>query len=176
MGRPSKLTEHQREEAIRRAAKGDSVSSIARDMGVHHSQISRIVSHKVEKITLLATTLANTEVEISHMGRAEQIAVRSMADQMKTASNNLAQAAVNGSEINSRLSAMAVKRLDALGDDTTPEDLKPIAALVATGNEAAKPALELVKASKSIQREEADEPAKQASMSWTVKVVRAGDK
>ena len=93
------------------------------------------------------------------MGRAEQIAVRSMADQMKTASNSLAQAAVNGAEINSRLSAMAVKRLDALGDDTTPEDLKPIAALVATGNEAAKPALELVKASRSIQREEADDPA-----------------
>lgn len=148
MGRPSKLTEHQREEAIRRAAKGDSVSSIARDMGVHHSQISRIVSHKVEKITLLATTLANTEVEISHMGRAEQIAVRSMADQMKTTSNNLAQAAVNGSEINSRLSALAVKRLEGITEESTPEDLKPIAAMVATGNEASKTALALVNANR----------------------------
>ena len=148
MGRPSKLTEHQSEEAIRRAAKGDSVSSIARDMGVHHSQISRIVSHKVEKITLLATTLANTEVEISHMGRAEQIAVRSMADQMKTTSNNLAQAAVNGSEINSRLSALAVKRLEGITEESTPEDLKPIAAMVATGNEASKTALALVNANR----------------------------
>ena len=148
MGRPSKLTDGQREEAIRRAAKGDSVSSIARDMGVHHSQISRIVSHKVEKITLLATTLANTEVEISHMGRAEQIAVRSMADQMKTTSNNLAQAAVNGSEINSRLSALAVKRLEGITEESTPEDLKPIAAMVATGNEASKTALALVNANR----------------------------
>ena len=148
MGRPSKLTEHQREEAIRRAAKGDSVSSIARDMGVHHSQISRIVSHKVEKITLLATTLANTEVEISHMGRAEQIAVRSMADQMKTTSTSLAAAAVNGAQINERLTGLAVKRLGTITEDSSPEDLKPIAAMVATGNEASKTALALVNANR----------------------------
>ena len=148
MGRPSKLSDQQREEAIRRAAQGETVSGIARDMGVHHSQISRVVSHKVEKITSLATTLANTEVEISHMGRAEQVAVRSLADQMKLASNSLAAAAVNGAQINERLTGLAVKRLNEINEQSSPEDLKPIAALVATGNEASKTALALVNANK----------------------------
>ena len=161
MGRPSKLSDQQREEAIRRAAQGETVSGIARDMGVHHSQISRVVSHKVEKITSLATTLANTEVEISHMGRAEQVAVRSLADQMKLASNSLAAAAVNGAQINERLTGLAVKRLDTITEDSSPEDLKPIAALVATGNEASRTALALVGANKTaIQAEEPEAPAR----------------
>ena len=148
MGRPSKLTEHQREEAIRRAAKGDSVSSIARDMGVHHSQISRIVSHKVEKITSLATTLANTEVEISRMGRAEQIAVRSMADRMKSIQTSYAETADNGARTAAHLSRLARAKAERLDENAETEDLRAVAALAETANKALDPASKMIAANK----------------------------
>lgn len=42
MGRKPKLTAHQREVASGRLASGDGVMVVARDMGVHHSTISRL--------------------------------------------------------------------------------------------------------------------------------------
>jgi DNA invertase Pin-like site-specific DNA recombinase len=44
MGRPSKLTPHQRREAIERHTAGESQSDIARSFGVAHTTISRLVS------------------------------------------------------------------------------------------------------------------------------------
>src|SRR5271166_3221949 len=42
MGRPSKLTAHQRQEAIKRRDGGEAVREIARAFGVHHATISRL--------------------------------------------------------------------------------------------------------------------------------------
>lgn len=42
LGRPPKLTEHQRGVALQRIADGDTYSEIARDMAVAHSTISRL--------------------------------------------------------------------------------------------------------------------------------------
>ena len=44
MGRPAKLTHHQRREAIERRAAGDSLVDIARSYNVSHSTISRLTS------------------------------------------------------------------------------------------------------------------------------------
>ncbi|MDI2076506.1 DNA invertase Pin-like site-specific DNA recombinase [Bradyrhizobium japonicum] len=43
-GRPTRLSGHQQEEAIKRHADGESVVDLARSYGVHHSTISRLVS------------------------------------------------------------------------------------------------------------------------------------
>ena len=62
-------------------------------------------------------------------------------------------------QINERLTGLAVKRLGRITEDSDPEDLKPIAALVATGNEASKTALALVGANKTaVQQEESEAP------------------
>jgi DNA invertase Pin-like site-specific DNA recombinase len=42
LGRPFKLTPHQRSEAIRRRDRGESLSDIARTYNVHQSTISRL--------------------------------------------------------------------------------------------------------------------------------------
>ena len=44
MGRPPKLTPHQRREAIERRAAGDSLVDIARSYNVSHSTISRLTT------------------------------------------------------------------------------------------------------------------------------------
>jgi len=42
MGRPPKLTPHQRQEALKRREAGDSLSDIARTYGVAHTTIARL--------------------------------------------------------------------------------------------------------------------------------------
>ena len=42
MGRPHKLTPHQRQEALSRREKGESLTSIARSYNVHHATIGRL--------------------------------------------------------------------------------------------------------------------------------------
>jgi DNA invertase Pin-like site-specific DNA recombinase len=42
MGRKPKLTDHQQDLARERMAKGDTCRAIAKDLGVHHSTVSRL--------------------------------------------------------------------------------------------------------------------------------------
>jgi hypothetical protein len=42
MGRPLKLNAHQRQEALKRRERGDSLTDIARTYGVAHTTISRL--------------------------------------------------------------------------------------------------------------------------------------
>jgi transposase-like protein len=42
MGRPSKLTSHQRREAIERLERGDTLTDIARTFGVTHPTIAKL--------------------------------------------------------------------------------------------------------------------------------------
>ena len=176
MARPNPLTDSLRVDIGRRIAAGEGIRALAREYKIAESTLRSNFSAQAPKIRDVAQRLATAEADLLRLPVTAQCSARILVDQLRDASTSLAAAAVNGAQINERLTGLAVKRLGTITEDSSPEDLKPIAALVATGNEAAKPALELVKASRSIQREEADEPAKQASMSWTVKVVRAGDK
>jgi DNA invertase Pin-like site-specific DNA recombinase len=43
MGRPAKLTSHQRNEALARLAKGEAQTDVARTFGVSHTTIGRLV-------------------------------------------------------------------------------------------------------------------------------------
>ena len=60
----------------------------------------------------------------------------------------MANVAAAGARTADRLHQLAEGKAKHLGDLSTSEDLKPIAALVATANEAIKPALTLVQANK----------------------------
>ena len=158
-GRPSKLTSVQEREICERLANGESNRSVARAYKVGETTIRRIFSAQVPRVRDVATRLAAAESDLAALPKTAQLTARSLADQLRTVSNNLAIAATNGSRVTALLSQRASALVDELPDRPTPEDLRDIAALSATGNEAAKPAIELVKASRSIQREEADEPA-----------------
>ena len=148
MGRPSKLSDKQWGEIGRRLARGDSMRALAKEYRVGVARISERFSERVPELKELAGAIATTERAFEQLPVSEQVAVRTLADQMKQASNSLAEAAVNGAAINARLTGLAVKRLDTITEDSSPDDLKPIAAMVATGNEASKTALALVNANK----------------------------
>jgi len=148
MGRPPKLSDREKSEIVRRLARGETPAKLCKEFKISRSRFSELFSEKVPIVQGVATRLASAELELAALPITEQVSVRTLADQMKTASTSLAAAAVNGAQINERLTGLAVKRLGTITEESSPEDLKPIAALVATGNEASKTALALVNANK----------------------------
>lgn len=148
MGRPSKLTEPLRVEIGKRLAAGESIRALAREFRIAESTLRLNFSAQAPEIRSVATALATAETELMRLPVSAQQSARSLADQMKQVSNSLGQAAVNGAAINAKLTHLAVKKLDTITEDSSPDDLKPIAAMVATGNEASKTALALVNANK----------------------------
>ena len=151
MGRPSKLDERQRAEIQRRLAvggEGNSVTELAAEFRVGKATISRWFSKRTETVQTLANTLATTERAIEALPVSEQVSIRTLADQLKGIQNSVANVAAAGARTADRLQQLAEGKAKKLGDMSTSEDLKPIAALVATANEAVKPALTLVQAQK----------------------------
>ena len=148
MGRPSKLSQPQIIEIGRRMAAGEATRALAREYRVGEATLRRIFSAQAPIIQDVAQRLATAEADLLRLPVTAQQSARTLADQLRDASTSLAAAAVNGAQINERLTGLAVKRLGEITEDSSPEDLKPIAALVATGNEASKTALALVNANK----------------------------
>ena len=62
MGRPHKLTPHQRQEILRRKENGEAVREIARSYSVHNSTISRLAFES--QWSELANTLGQTGLDI----------------------------------------------------------------------------------------------------------------
>ena len=148
MGRPSKLSDRQWSDLLRRLASGERAVDLAKHFKVSQTSISKRVSQDAEFSKSLAGSLAQVEARIESLPVSQQGVIRDLATQLKQASTSLAAAAVNGAQINERLTGLAVKRLREIDEQSDPEALKPIAALVATGNEASKTALALVNANK----------------------------
>jgi len=132
----------------RRIAAGESIRALAREYKIAESTLRSNFSAQAPIIQDVAQRLATAEADLLRLPVTAQRSARTLADQLRDASTSLAAAAVNGAQINERLTGLAVKRLGTITEDSGPEDLKPIAALVATGNEASKTALALVNANK----------------------------
>jgi len=126
---------------------------------VGEATLRRIFSAQAPIIQDVAQRLATAEADLLRLPVTAQQSARTLADQLRQASTSLAAAAVNGAQINERLTGLAVKRLREIDEQSEPEALKPIAALVATGNEAGRTALALVGANKTaVQQEESEAP------------------
>jgi len=159
MGRPSKLSQPQIVEIGKRMAAGEATRALAREFRVGEATLRRIFSAQAPIIQDVAQRLATAEADLLRLPVTAQQSARTLADQLRQASTSLAAAAVNGAQINERLTGLAVKRLREIDEQSEPEALKPIAALVATGNEAGRTALALVGANKTaVQQEESEAP------------------
>jgi len=140
-------------------AAGEATRALAREFRVGEATLRRIFSAQAPIIQDVAQRLATAEADLLRLPVTAQQSARTLADQLRQASTSLAAAAVNGAQINERLTGLAVKRLREIDEQSEPEALKPIAALVATGNEAGRTALALVGANKTaVQQEESEAP------------------
>ena len=146
MGRPSKLSPQRWAQLLRRLASGEKAADLSREFGVSKTSISKRVSQPAKDTQVLAERLAEVEVVIESLPVSQQCTVRTLADQLKGISSNVASAALAGSKTATRLATLANEKAEAMGVDL--KDLPAIAALGKTANEAAGLAMGLLNANK----------------------------
>ena len=154
MGRPSKLSDAQWGEVLRRAAQGETVAALAAKFKVDKGTISRRVSQQVQNVKALAGRIAEDEAALESMPISQRIATRTLADQLKSIGENVTRAAVASSESAAFLSEAARDRAkDAVlkEKDSNGRKVDPIAAMEAYGlqiaaNRALSPAMRLITA------------------------------
>lgn len=147
MARKSKLTEKQWEELKTKHLHGATIRSLSREYGLSAGTISERISEQNKKIKTVANQIVKAEQAFESLPISERIKVRSLADTLKATSRALAGAAECGAETAHRLTKLASKQTEMLNEEVPDiEQLKVVAALTKTANEAAVIPLGLVKA------------------------------
>jgi AcrR family transcriptional regulator len=153
MARPSKLTDAQWEAIGKRLLAGESAAKLSREFGVSKAAISVRFSKRNETIKSVANQIVETERALSFLNVSEQIAARSLADDLKAISEHLAGAARFGAATSHRLAGIAHNKVAEI-DDAKPLDensltaLKGIAVLTRMANDASEIGLNLLRANK----------------------------
>lgn len=153
MGRQSKLTDAQWEQIGKRLLAGESPSALAREFGVSKSTISGRFSERVQNVKDAANQIVAAENALSKLNISEQIAARSLADDLKAISQHLAGAARFGAATAHRLSGIAHNKASEIDDGAPMSEesrnaLGNIAVLTKMANEASEIGLNLLKANK----------------------------
>lgn len=159
MARPSKLTPIQWAEIERRAAEGESLSSLAKEFGVGVSTVSARVSRVSETVRKVANQVAEAHTALATLPMRQQVQAMTLAEKLQNISSSLASAAEHGAATAHRLAALAnseVSKIDdaAVLNPASLDAMKGVAALTKLSNEAAATGLNLLAANK--KRGEAD--------------------
>jgi AcrR family transcriptional regulator len=153
MARPSKLTDAQWESIGKRLLAGESAAALSREFGVSKAAISVRFSKRTEAVKTVAKQIVETERALSFLNVSEQIAARSLADDLKAISEHLAGAARFGAATSHRLAGIAHNKVAEI-DDAKPlneeslASLKGIAVLTRMANDASEIGLNLLRANK----------------------------
>jgi len=173
MARPSKLSPEQWREIERRHAAGEGASDLAREHGVHPSQITRRVTQVSQKVRNVAQSLAKAQSELAELPVAQQYAAISLADKLRSISSSLASAAELGAKTAHRLHALANAEV-AKVDDAEPlqslDALRGVGVLTKLANDSAQIAVGLLTANRETMREEARPPAAETAQSGVLMV------
>ena len=162
MARPSKLSPEQWREIERRHAAGEGASDLAREHGVHPSQITRRVTQVSQKVRNVAQSLAKAQTELAELPVAQQYAAISLADKLRSISSSLASAAELGAKTAHRLHALANSEVEKV-DDADPlnpesmEALKGVSVLTKLANDSSQIAVNLLNANRDTVKK-ANEP------------------
>lgn len=157
MGRPSRLTDKQWEDAIALVNAGGTLRAIAAQFDIAVSPLAkRVKEHKEhqERKKELANQLVAAEFKIKDLPIKEQIEVHGIADDLRAISMHLAGAGRYGAATAHRLAGIANGKVAQIDDDAPIDDegslkaLKGIAALTRMANEAAEIPMGLLKANK----------------------------
>lgn len=160
MARPSKLSPEQWAEIERRLAAGESSAALAREFGVHQSQVTRRVSQVSQVVRNVAHQVAEAQTALAALPVPQQYMAVSLAEKLRNTSTSLASAAELGAATAHRLHALANSEV-AKVDDADPlmsvENLKGVAALTKLANDSASIALNLLSANKDQMQKLNDE-------------------
>lgn len=153
MARPSKLTDKQWEAIGKRLLIGESAAALAREYDVSKATISMRFSKRTETVKSVANQIVETERSLSLLNVSEQIAARSLADELKSISTHLAGAAKFGAMTAHRLSGIAQSKSMEIDDaapltESSREVIADVAVLMKLSNISAETGLNLIRANK----------------------------
>ena len=153
MGRPSKLSDVQKDEIRKRLLAGEKAIVLAKEYKIDRAAITRMFSQQIATIKTVANQIVAADVAFQNLPVAQQIATISQVDLLKSMTTHLGNAANNGASIANRLSGMAAKHTDLIDDaDLNSEEsvaaIKTVNALMRTANESSALATEILKANK----------------------------
>lgn len=150
MARPSKLTDKQWAEIEKRHIAGEKIRPLAKEFGVSEAAIRQRVSTQAAEIKDVAKQIASAEIRLESLPVTSQFYARSLADDLKAISANLASAARFGAMTANRLAGLANQQAEFI-DDASPvsdtEALKGVAMLTRMANEASDIPVRLLAAS-----------------------------
>lgn len=153
MGRPSKLNDRQWEEIGKRLRAGEKEPDLAKEFKVSTRLIYSRFSSLNAKIKTVANQIVRVEENLKALPISSQIAVISLADELRSISINLAGAAKNGSVTAFKLSGIAGKQVDKINPDDpmeSQETLQAISALTKMSNDAAQLGMNLINVNKDM--------------------------
>jgi glutamine synthetase adenylyltransferase len=161
MSRPPALNPQQQDAVRRRLAEGEGVRALAREFNTSDATIRRLSSHS-SQIRNVAETLAAAQTALAALPLAQQHQALSLADKLRSISENLASAAELGAKTSHRLQALANSQV-AKVDDADPMKsigaLRDVGVLTKLANDSASIALNLLAANKgTVEKLNTDKP------------------
>jgi ABC-type transporter Mla subunit MlaD len=151
MARPSKLTDQQWSEIEKRLLNGESAASLSRAFKISKASVSSRFSERVQNVKSVAHQLVAADKAFSLLNVSEQIAARSLADDLKAISTHLAGAAKFGSMTAHRLSGIAhaqAEKVDDAEPEKSTEALQRIGVLTKMANASSEIGINLLRANK----------------------------
>jgi CHAD domain-containing protein len=149
-GRPPALRPAQQEEVRRRLAAGEGVRALAAEFKVGKATIGRLAGH-AGQIRKVAETLVAAQTALESLPPAQQHQALSLAEKLRSISDNLAAAAMHGAATAHRLNALANNEVAKI-DDAEPlaslDALRGVGVLSKLANESASVALNLLAANR----------------------------
>ena len=112
VGRPSKLTDAQWQDVLRRRLRRESYRSLARDYGVTEAAIRLKISQSEKEIKRTAKQVVAVSEQIDAMPPAAQVEVFNIAQCMQEGKQLLISAGMRGARVADRLNAVAVKQME----------------------------------------------------------------
>lgn len=148
MARPSKLTETQWNEILKRVVGGESIRSLAKEFGITETAIRKRVSLQAEKIKIVSNQIIKTEMAVKELPVSSQVIAYDYASQLRAISDNLTGAALNQSKTSKIISELANAKAETLSQDSHEDDFKEVAVKIKVANEASVIPLALLNANK----------------------------
>jgi hypothetical protein len=150
MAKPQSLSPGQQAEVRRRRVAGEGVRALAREFGVAPSTISKLCEQS-EQVRTVAEQVAAAQTALAALPVAQQHEALSLADKLRSISDNLAAAAMHGAATAHRLNALAnaeVAKVDDADPLSNMDALRGVGVLSKLANESASVALNLLAANK----------------------------
>ena len=151
MARPSVISDKQWQTIESRVLAGESMRAIAREYNISEGSIRKRVNTQTKPVKDIANQLAKAELALEAFPLNTQVKIRSLADELKDISHNLASAARLGAITANKLATIANIQADKIDSDNplmSEDAIKAVKVLGSMVNEHSQAAMSLISSNK----------------------------